>query len=76
MAKQQTAECSGCADPGAALARHDHGHCSADVLARAEVRSDITDFAATPSDPLTLDPARIDAQRSAWIEAWDTVTLR
>ena len=37
MAKQQTAECSGCADPGAAFARHDHGHCAADVLARAEV---------------------------------------
>ena len=28
--------CPGCADPGAAFARHDHAHCTADVLARAE----------------------------------------
>jgi thiamine transport system substrate-binding protein len=35
-----------------------------------------TDFAATPSDPLTLDPALIDKNRSAWIDAWDQVTLR
>jgi len=28
--------CPGCADPGAAFAAHDHGHCAADVLARAE----------------------------------------
>ncbi|MDQ2066903.1 transcriptional repressor [Xinfangfangia sp. CPCC 101601] len=28
--------CAGCADPGAAFASHDHGHCAADVLARAE----------------------------------------
>lgn len=28
--------CPGCADPGAAFATHDHGHCAADVLARAE----------------------------------------
>jgi thiamine transport system substrate-binding protein len=35
-----------------------------------------TDFAAVPSDPLTLDPALIDKNRSAWIDAWDEVTLR
>jgi thiamine transport system substrate-binding protein len=35
-----------------------------------------TDFAATPADPLTLDPATIDKNRSAWIDAWDQVTLR
>lgn len=35
-----------------------------------------TDFAATPSDPLTLDPATIDRNRSGWIDAWDQVTLR
>ena len=28
--------CRGCAQPGAAFAAHDHGHCAADVLARAE----------------------------------------
>jgi thiamine transport system substrate-binding protein len=35
-----------------------------------------TDFAAVPAAPLTLDPALIDAKRSAWLEAWDQVTLR
>ncbi|HSN06340.1 MAG TPA: thiamine ABC transporter substrate-binding protein [Candidatus Angelobacter sp.] len=35
-----------------------------------------TDFAPTPADPLTLDPAVIDKNRSAWIDAWDQVTLR
>jgi ABC-type thiamine transport system substrate-binding protein len=34
------------------------------------------DFAATPADPLTIDPAQIDAHRAEWIEAWDQVTLR
>ena len=33
-------------------------------------------FAARPAEPLTLDPAVIDEQRSAWVEAWDQVTLR
>jgi thiamine transport system substrate-binding protein len=33
-------------------------------------------FAARPAEPLTLDPAVIDQQRSAWVEAWDQVTLR
>ena len=31
-----TPSCPGCTDPGAAFASHDHGHCAADVLARAE----------------------------------------
>jgi len=35
-----------------------------------------TDFAAVPSDPLTLDPALIDKNRSTWIDTWDQVTLR
>ncbi len=35
-----------------------------------------TDFAARPSQPLSLDPARIDAGRSTWVDAWDQVTLR
>lgn len=30
-------DCPGCADPGAAFVRHDHGHCAADALARAEL---------------------------------------
>jgi thiamine transport system substrate-binding protein len=33
-------------------------------------------FAARPAEPLTLDPAVIDRQRSTWVEAWDQVTLR
>lgn len=33
-------------------------------------------FAARPTEPLSLDPAVIDQQRSAWVEAWDQVTLR
>ena len=35
-----------------------------------------TDFAAVPTDPLTLDPALIDKNRSTWIDTWDQVTLR
>lgn len=30
-------DCPGCATPDLAFARHDHAHCAADVLARAEV---------------------------------------
>lgn len=33
-------------------------------------------FAARPAQPLTLEPSVIDQQRSAWVEAWDQVTLR
>jgi thiamine transport system substrate-binding protein len=35
-----------------------------------------TDFAATPSDPLSMDPAQIEKNRSTWLDAWDQVTLR
>jgi thiamine transport system substrate-binding protein len=35
-----------------------------------------TTWAAVPSSPLTLDPAQIDKQRTAWVDAWDQVTLR
>ena len=35
-----------------------------------------TDFAAVPADPLTLDPALIEKNRSAWVDSWDQVTLR
>lgn len=30
-------DCPGCTQPGAAFAQHDHDHCAADVMARAEV---------------------------------------
>ena len=35
-----------------------------------------TDFAAVPADPLTLDPALIEKNRSTWVDSWDQVTLR
>lgn len=33
-------------------------------------------FAVQPNNPVTMDPARIDANREAWIEAWTEVMLR
>jgi thiamine transport system substrate-binding protein len=33
-------------------------------------------WAARPAASLTLDPARIDANRAAWVDSWDQVTLR
>jgi thiamine transport system substrate-binding protein len=35
-----------------------------------------SDWAPTPSDPLTLDPEQIDQNRSTWLDQWDQVTLR
>ncbi len=35
-----------------------------------------TKWAATPADPLVIDPAEIDAKRAQWVDAWDQVTLR
>lgn len=35
-----------------------------------------TDFASAPSDPATLEPSAIEANREAWIEAWTEATLR
>ena len=36
----------------------------------------MTDFAVVPSEPLTLDPATIDANREAWIDEWTDAVLR
>ena len=36
----------------------------------------MTDFAIVPSDPLTLEPATIDANREAWIDEWTDLVLR
>lgn len=33
-------------------------------------------FAQTPTDPAVIEPAAIEANREAWIEAWTTVMLR
>jgi thiamine transport system substrate-binding protein len=46
------------------------------ALATAEIPADYTAFAATPDAPLSLDPAAIDANREAWIEAWTQLVLR
>jgi len=35
-----------------------------------------TQFAEVPADPAELEPALIDANREAWIEAWTEVMLR
>ncbi len=35
-----------------------------------------TDYAATPKQPLTLDPALVDAKRAEWLDTWDQVTFR
>ena len=40
--------CPGCADPSAAFAPHDHTHCAADVLARAEVLAGAAGARLTP----------------------------
>lgn len=34
-----------------------------------------TDFAATPSAPLTMDPATIEQNRTMWLEAWRVSAL-
>jgi Fur family transcriptional regulator, zinc uptake regulator len=42
------AACTACAAPDLAFAAHDHGHCSADVLARAEVLAQAAGARFTP----------------------------
>jgi thiamine transport system substrate-binding protein len=34
------------------------------------------EWAQVPADPVTVDPAKIDANREAWIEAWTDTVLR
>jgi thiamine transport system substrate-binding protein len=46
------------------------------ALATAEVPADYAAFAATPPEPLSLDPAVIDANRERWIEEWADTVLR
>jgi len=35
-----------------------------------------TQYAAVPADPVQIDPAVIDANREAWVQAWTSVMLR
>jgi len=46
------------------------------ALSTAQVPADYAAFNAVPSAPLSLDPALIDANREAWIEAWTQLVLR
>lgn len=46
------------------------------ALATAQVPADYEAFTATPGSPLSLDPAAIQANREAWIEAWTQLVLR
>ena len=46
------------------------------VSATAELPELFVQFAETPSDPATVDPAAIEANRESWIEAWTNTMLR
>jgi thiamine transport system substrate-binding protein len=46
------------------------------VLQGAKLPDLFTQFAVTPSDPVNMDVATIDAQREQWIEAWTNAVLR
>lgn len=44
--------------------------------AEVEVPASFSDFAVIVDDPLTLNPAEIEANRSAWTERWAEIVLR
>ena len=46
------------------------------VNPQAKLPQLFTDFAPLPSDPVTLDPAAIDAGREQWVQAWTEAVLR
>lgn len=46
------------------------------VNTTAELPEVFTEYAAIPENPVTLDPADIDAGRDEWIEAWTQTVLR
>jgi thiamine transport system substrate-binding protein len=46
------------------------------VNPEASLAQVFVDFAPLPSDPVTLDPAGIDAGREQWIRAWTETVLR
>jgi Fur family transcriptional regulator, zinc uptake regulator len=48
MPHDHASNCPGCAAPSAAFLRHDHGLCTADVLARAEAQVQSTGARLTP----------------------------
>ncbi len=46
------------------------------VNPEAKLPDVFTQFAAPPTDPVSLDPATIDANRERWIQAWTDAVLR
>ncbi len=41
----------------------------------AELPAEFVEFTVVPEDPVTLDPAEIEANREAWIDAWTGIVL-
>ncbi len=41
-----------------------------------DLPADWARYAERPTDPLTVDPAQIDAERDAWLREWSDVTTR
>ena len=46
------------------------------ALATAAIPEDYRAFAAVPTDPLSMDPATIDANRERWLDEWTEIVLR
>jgi thiamine transport system substrate-binding protein len=46
------------------------------ALSYAQLPDLFTRFAQVPAQPLTMDPARIEAGRDGWIEEWTQIVLR
>ncbi len=46
------------------------------ALAAADLPPEFVTYAAAPADPLTMDPAVIEANRERWIEEWASIVLR
>lgn len=46
------------------------------ALSEAELPALFTQFAEIPSNPTVVEPAAIEANREAWIEAWTNTVLR
>ena len=42
---------------------------------KVELPKVFTDFAATPDDPLSIDPALIEKNRTTWLESWKASAL-
>jgi thiamine transport system substrate-binding protein len=45
------------------------------AVASVELPPEFVDFTSVPDDPLALDPADIEANRSTWIDEWTEIVL-